>query len=98
MSVSIAKLIPGEHFENLSSLTELLKKTTKKGDQELIQVLGGEGGGGGGGGGDDEEEEEETFRWEIDQRLPEEEPEDLLRRSKYGFNDRHQARAAERCR
>ena len=97
MSVSIAKLTPGEHFENLSSLTELLKKTTKKGDQELIQVLGGEGGGGGGGG-DDEEEEEETFRWEIDQSLPEEEPDDLLRRSKYGFNDRHQARGAGRFR
>eukprot|EP00960_Hanusia_phi_P077942 768759-Hanusia_phi.AAC.10 len=86
MSVSIAKLTPGEHFENLSSLTELLKKPTKKAGKELIQEVGGQAAGDG-----EEEDVDEVFEWEVDQNLPEEEPEDILRRSKYGFNDRHQA-------
>uniref|UniRef100_A0A7S0HWJ0 CS domain-containing protein n=1 Tax=Hanusia phi TaxID=3032 RepID=A0A7S0HWJ0_9CRYP len=85
MSVSIAKLTPGEHFENLSSLTELLKKPTKKAGKELIQEVGGQAAGDG-----EEEDVDEVFEWEVDQNLPEEEPEDILRRSKYGFNDRHQ--------
>eukprot|EP00002_Diphylleia_rotans_P003841 TRINITY_DN12722_c0_g1_i2.p1 TRINITY_DN12722_c0_g1~~TRINITY_DN12722_c0_g1_i2.p1 ORF type:complete len:445 (+),score=107.55 TRINITY_DN12722_c0_g1_i2:57-1391(+) len=89
MAVRLPKETPGLHFENLDLITLLAPKApgkAKKTAAPLIEVL-------------DSQEESivddgegsapsfNILDWEYEQQLPQNEtPEDLLRRSKYGFN------------
>jgi len=94
MTVTIPKATPGEHFDNLDMLTELLTQPKKRagapvggnGIEVLQNSLAADEGEG-----EDAECEDEDFDWEIPQQMPAPvATEELLKQSKYGFNDRHQ--------
>ena len=97
MTVVIPKATPGEHFDNLDMLTQLLTQPKRSaarpvgasGIEVIEEPLTAAG--------EEESEEEGDFDWEIPQKMPElDAAEDLLNRSKYGFNDRHEGVFASR--
>ena len=102
MTVEVKKETPGQHFDNLDMLTELLTQPkTKAGApaggsgievlEEKMDAGANAEAGGVGAATDSDDEEEEDVDWRIPQKLPEPEAaEVLLKQSKYGFNDRHQ--------
>ena len=103
MTVVIKKETPGEHFDNLDMLTELLTQP-KRAQASVVRGNGievlparSDAHTAGETGRDEARESDDDFDWEIPQVLPgAEAAEVLLNRSKYGFNDRHQGVFASR--
>ena len=96
MTVVIPKATPGEHFDNLEMLTELLTQPKRSAVPPVgangIEVIEERFAAG-----EEESEDEGDFDWEIPQKMPAlDAGEELLNRSTYGFNNRHQGVFASR--
>ena len=77
MNIVLTKQIPGEHFDNLDMLTELLTKRTADptARRPVVQLL------------DPEDSEGEEIEWDIPQELPRPDAtEELTGQAHYGFN------------
>ena len=79
MNIALVKRIPGEHFDNLDMLTELLTKRPPDPAgavrRPLVEML------------DPEDSEGEEIDWDMEQELPRPDAaEELTGLARYGFN------------
>ncbi|OTF79177.1 SHQ1-like protein [Euroglyphus maynei] len=79
LKIPVAKKNPGEHFENLEMIGQLLAKPKTKPGKRLIQVLQSNYQN------SDDDEEDEEFDWTIEQTISVEQDEIRLSQHPYGF-------------
>ncbi|KAI1297287.1 Protein SHQ1 -like protein [Halotydeus destructor] len=81
-NIRLPKKVPGEHFEGLDMLTQLLTVPESKKAKAIpkIEVIDGE---------DEEQDEEDDYDWHVEQKVWNEEDERKLSGQNYGFANKY---------